>query len=31
MKTIHFLMDFEGAASAGEVEEQGPPPPDAAE
>jgi ribonuclease Z len=30
-KTIHFLMDFEGAASAGEVEEQGPPPPDAAE
>ena len=31
MKTIHFLMDFEGASSAGEVEEQGPPPPDAAE
>src|SRR5688572_17107885 len=24
MKTVHFLMDFEGAASAGEVEEQGP-------
>ena len=31
MKTIHFLMDFEGASSAGEVDEQGPPPPDAAE
>ena len=31
MKNIHFLMDFEGARDAGEVEEQGPPPPDTAE
>lgn len=31
MERIHFLMDFEGAKSAGEVEEAGPPPADAAE
>jgi ribonuclease Z len=31
MKNVHFLMDFEGAQDAGEVEDQGPPPPDAAE
>jgi ribonuclease Z len=28
MKNVHFLMDFEGATDAGEIEEQGPPPPD---
>jgi len=27
MQRIHFLMDFEGAADAGSVEEAGPPPP----
>ena len=31
MKNIHFLMDFEGATEAGEIEEMGPPPSDAAE
>jgi ribonuclease Z len=31
MKNIHFLMDFEGAAEAGEVEDIGPPPADTAE
>ncbi len=31
LKHVHFLMDFEGAADAGEVEEAGPPPSDAAE
>jgi ribonuclease Z len=31
MKNIHFLMDFEGAVPAGEVEEAGPPPADTAE
>jgi ribonuclease Z len=31
MKNIHFLMDFEGAAEAGEVEDVGPPPADTAE
>jgi ribonuclease Z len=31
MKNIHFLMDFEGARDAGEIEEQGPPPADTAE
>ena len=31
MKNVHFLMDFEGARDAGEVEDQGPPPPDTAE
>jgi ribonuclease Z len=31
MKNVHFLMDFEGASDAGEIEEQGPPPPDGAE
>jgi ribonuclease Z len=28
---VHFLMDFEGASDAGEIEEQGPPPADTAE
>jgi ribonuclease Z len=31
MKNVHFLMDFEGARDAGEIEEQGPPPADTAE
>jgi ribonuclease BN (tRNA processing enzyme) len=31
MTNVHFLMDFEGARDAGEVEDQGPPPPDTAE
>ncbi len=31
MKNVHFLMDFEGASDAGEIEEQGPPPADTAE
>ena len=31
MKNIHFLMDFEGAADAGDVEDVGPPPADTAE
>jgi ribonuclease Z len=31
MKTIHFLMDFEDAREAGDVEDVGPPPADTAE
>ena len=31
MQSIFFLMDFEGAKEAGEVEDLGPPPPDTAE
>jgi len=31
MQPIHFLMDFEGAAEEGEVEDAGPPPADTAE
>jgi ribonuclease Z len=31
MERIHFLMDFEGAKAAGEVEEAGPPPGEGAE
>lgn len=31
MKNVHFLMDFEGAIDAGEIEDAGPPPPDTAE
>jgi ribonuclease Z len=31
MKRIYFLMDFEGAQDAGEIEEMGPPPADTAE
>jgi ribonuclease Z len=31
MANIHFLMDFENATSAGDVEDQGPLPPDTAE
>jgi ribonuclease Z len=31
MKNIHFLMDFEGAQDAGDVESAGPPPGDGAE
>ena len=31
MARIHFLMDFEGAKDAGEVEDTAPPPPDMAE
>ena len=31
MKNIVFLMDFEGAKDAGEIEEMGPPPADTAE
>jgi ribonuclease Z len=31
MRNIHFLMDFDGAAAAGEVEDLAPPPPDSAE
>ena len=31
MKNILFLMDFEGSTDAGEIEEMGPPPSDAAE
>lgn len=31
MQRIHFLMDFEGARDAGEVEDLAPPPPDTAE
>jgi ribonuclease Z len=31
MKNIHFLMDLEGAAEQGEIEEVGPPPADTAE
>lgn len=31
MKNIHFLMDFDDAVDAGEVESIGPPPPDTAE
>jgi ribonuclease Z len=30
-QNVHFLMDFEGASDAGEVEDQAPPPPDSAE
>jgi ribonuclease BN (tRNA processing enzyme) len=31
MKRIHFLMDFEGARDAGDIEDAAPPPPDTAE
>jgi hypothetical protein len=31
MKRIHFLMDFEGAAEGGDVDDVGPPPADTAE
>ncbi|CAA9379756.1 MAG: hypothetical protein AVDCRST_MAG64-545, partial [uncultured Phycisphaerae bacterium] len=31
MKNVHFLMDFEGARDAGEIEDAGPPPSDTAE
>lgn len=31
MKNVHFLMDFEGAHDAGEIEDTGPPPADTAE
>ncbi len=31
MKRIEFMMDFEGARDAGDVEDAGPPPPDSAE
>jgi len=31
MQRIHFLMDFEGASDAGDVEQEGPPPADQAE
>jgi hypothetical protein len=31
MKRIHFLMDFEHAKDAGEIEDAAPPPPDTAE
>jgi hypothetical protein len=31
MKNVHFLMDFENARDAGDVEDVGPPPPDTAE
>lgn len=31
MANIHFLMDFEHSAAGGDVEDQGPPPPDTAE
>jgi ribonuclease Z len=31
MRNVHFLMDFEGAHDAGEVEDAGPPPADTAE
>lgn len=31
MANIYFLMDFEGATEAGEMEAAGPPPADAAE
>jgi len=31
MKNIHFLMDFEHARDAGDVEDVGPPPADTAE
>ena len=31
MKNVHFLMDFEGARDAGEVEDQAPPPADTVE
>jgi hypothetical protein len=31
MKNVSFLMDFEGARDAGEIEEAGPPPADTAE
>lgn len=31
MKNVHFLMDFEGAIDAGEIEDAGPPPADTAE
>ena len=31
MNNIHFLMDFDDAVDAGEVESVGPPPPDTAE
>jgi ribonuclease Z len=31
MQNIHFMMDFEGATSGGEVEDLAPPPPDTAE
>ena len=31
MRNIHFLMDFEGAREAGDVEDVGPPPADTAE
>ena len=31
MKNVHFLMDFDGARDAGEIEDAGPPPADTAE
>ena len=31
MRNVHFLMDFEGARDAGEIEDAGPPPADTAE
>jgi hypothetical protein len=31
MKRIHFLMDFEGASDAGDIDSVLPPPPDSAE
>lgn len=31
MERIHFLMDFEGSANAGDIEDAGPPPADTAE
>lgn len=31
MANVHFLMDFDDSTSAGDVEDQGPPPPDTAE
>jgi ribonuclease BN (tRNA processing enzyme) len=31
MQNVHFLMDFEGSSDAGDIEEAGPPPSDAAE
>ena len=31
MKNVHFMMDFEGARDAGEIEDAGPPPADTAE
>ena len=31
MKNVQFLMDFEGAVDAGDIEDAGPPPADTAE